>query len=188
MRPLVCNVFAANLRFEFIWLVTPTAASSALTIPSTRSVIRRASSAVSSIKVSSFSCCRVSLPVSRSGLDAGVQHVDATEPGDRAAMADGVQLGRFALAVVECTAEAIRLGAAETVAGTPEIGRARLIRDVAQHAGHLAFLNFPERLAAELEVVALLVDRETPVAHDQDAAIDPGRELLERRGPGARFQ
>src|SRR5687768_9000578 len=103
-------------------------------------------------------------------------------------MADRVDLCRFALAVVERAAEPIAGLAAEPVARAPEVSGARLIGDVAQHPSHFAFLDLPEGLATELEVVALLIDREAAVAHDQDAAIDARDELIERRVAAGRLE
>ena len=44
----------------------------------------------------------------------------------------------------------------------------------------LAGLDLPERLAAELEVVALLVDRPAAAALDQDAVLDAADQVVER--------
>ena len=67
-------------------------------------------------------------------------------------------------------AEPVGALAAEERQRVPEVRRPRLIGDVAQHARPLAVLDLPEHLAAELEVVALLIDRERAVAFDVDAA------------------
>src|SRR5256885_2717686 len=70
------------------------------------------------------------------------------------------------------------LARADAVATVPEIGRARLIRDIAQKAHLLAVLNFPEDLTAELEVVTLLVNRERTVAFDVHAVFDIRDEIV----------
>ena len=44
----------------------------------------------------------------------------------------------------------------------------------------LAALDFPERIAAELEVVALLIDRITAAPIDQHAIVDARDQLVER--------
>src|SRR6266550_1326410 len=77
-------------------------------------------------------------------LRSRVEHVDLAEPGDGTPMADCVGLGGFAFAVVGCAVELVGRLAAQTVAGVPEIGRARLIGHIAQHGADLAFLDFPE--------------------------------------------
>ena len=48
----------------------------------------------------------------------------------------------------------------------PEVGRDRVVGDVGHHARLLAVLDLPERVAAELAVVALLVDRVAAAAVD----------------------
>ena len=116
--------------------------------------------------------------VRRSG--GGVENVDLAKAGDRAPMADGIGLRRFAFAVAEQPVQFVGRLAAKTVAGIPEVCGARLISDVAQHAGDLARLDLPERLAAELEVVPLLVDRPTAVAVDQNAVLDAADQIVER--------
>ena len=65
--------------------------------------------------------------------------------------------------------------------GAPEVGRRRLIRDVLHLPGQLPALNPVEPLPGELEVVALHVDRPALVAHDVDAAVDPGDQVLGAR-------
>ena len=52
-----------------------------------------------------------------------------------------------------------RLRAGDGLEVAPEVGRDRVVGDVGDRARLLAVLDFPERLAAELAVVALLVDR-----------------------------
>src|SRR5678809_621781 len=61
-------------------------------------------------------------------------------------------------------------------------------RAVAQHADHLALLHLVEHLAAELEVVALVVDAVAAVALYQDRVIRVGDELRLRQRPGAGYQ
>src|SRR6266571_976036 len=91
-------------------------------------------------------------------LRSRVEHVDLAEPGNGTPMADCVGLGGFAFAVVGCAVEFVGRLAAQTVAGVPEIGCARLIGHIAQHPPDLAFPDFPEGLAAELKIVTLLID------------------------------
>src|SRR5512138_1925074 len=95
-------------------------------------------------------------------------------------MTDDTNLPRLALAVHERPVQFVGRASADAVAGAPEIGRSRLVRDVAQHAGDLPLADLPERLAAELEVVALLVDRPAAVTVNQDAFVHVRHEVIER--------
>ena len=63
----------------------------------------------------------------------------------------------------------------------PEVGGDGVVGDVAQHARLLAVLDLPERVAAELAVEALLVDRVAAAAVDEDAVLGVGDDLLGRR-------
>src|SRR6516225_11513356 len=60
-----------------------------------------------------------------------------------------------------------------------EFRRAALLGHVLKHVAEAAVADFPENLAAELEVVALLIDRERAVALDVDAALDRADDLVE---------
>ena len=100
------------------------------------------------------------------------------EARDRAPVADRIDLARLALAVGERAAELVGALAAEHVARLPELRRVRLVGDVAQLRRDLALLHLPERLAAELEVVALVVDAVAAVALDLDAVVGRGDDVL----------
>ena len=63
----------------------------------------------------------------------------------------------------------------------PEVGRDRVVGDVGHHARLLAVLDLPERVAAELAVVALLVDRVAAAAVDHHAVLRVGDDLGELR-------
>src|SRR6266545_4519743 len=84
--------------------------------------------------------------------------VDVAEERDRTAMRDRVQLGWLAFGIRQRAAELIGLAAADHRHRVPEVRCARHIRDVAQLARLPAVADFPERLSAELKVVALLID------------------------------
>ena len=60
----------------------------------------------------------------------------------------------------------------------PEVGGDRVVGDVAHHPRLLAVLDLPERVAAELAVEALLVDRVAAAAVDQDAVLGVGDDLV----------
>src|SRR6185503_7494431 len=99
------------------------------------------------------------------------QDVDLAESRDRAAVADGIRLPRLAFAIVRRTIDFIRCFAAESIARMPEIRRARLVGNIAEHRANFAFLDFPKCLAAELKIVTLLIDGPTAVAVNQDSVI-----------------
>jgi hypothetical protein len=73
-------------------------------------------------------------------------------------------LRRLALAVVEGAAERVVAPVEIRDARVPKLLRIRLVGDIAQHPDHLAVADLVEQLAAELEIVALLIDREGAVA------------------------
>src|SRR5262249_41505712 len=60
--------------------------------------------------------------------------------------------------------------------------------DVAEHFATLAIFDFPEGLAAELEVVTLLIDRPASVAEYENAVVDTGHEIFERDVFFGRFE
>src|SRR4051794_30951312 len=61
--------------------------------------------------------------------------------------------------------------------------------EVSDHARLLAVLDFPERVAAELAVVALLVDAEAALSFDEHTVLDVGDHLIDgRRSFGARLE
>src|SRR5437867_734722 len=113
-------------------------------------------------------------------LACGVQHIDLTETGNGTAMAYRINLLRLAFAIVGRAVQFISGFSAQTVTGPPEIGRARLIGDVAEHLADFAFFNFPKGLAAELKIIALLIDRPTAVAINQDPVLHTRNQVLER--------
>ena len=88
-------------------------------------------------------------------------------------------LRRLALAVVEGAAHPVRRLAADHVHRVPEHRRVALVGDVLQHADDLAVAHLVERLAGELEVVALMIDRPRPAVLDDDAALGGGDDVVE---------
>ena len=91
-------------------------------------------------------------------------------------MAHRVRLARLPLAVVPQTDVLPEPLVGDRRACAPEVRRARSgKRRREHHAALLAALDLPERVAAELEVVALLVDRVAAAAVDQHAVIDRRR-------------
>jgi len=59
-----------------------------------------------------------------------------------------------------------------------EVGGDGVVGDVGHHPHLLAVLDLPERVAAELAVVALLVDRIAAAAVDEQAVLRVGDDLL----------
>src|SRR5688500_14776321 len=98
-----------------------------------------------------------------------IDDVGAIEARGARTVRNGGNLARLALAVEERTAEAVIRLVADRHAGVPELRRADLVGDILDHAADLAVLDLVEQLAAELRVVALLVDREGAIADDVDA-------------------
>ena len=73
-------------------------------------------------------------------------------------MGNGTDLRGLALAVEEAAEVDVIATVADGDARIPELLCVGLVSDVAQHAGDLAVFDFVEKLAAELEVVALLIN------------------------------
>jgi hypothetical protein len=96
----------------------------------------------------------------------------------------GGSLRRLALAAKEGTADEAGRRVAQPVHRVPEIGRAALVGDVAQHGAALAVLDLIEQLAAELEVIALLVDAPASLPANLDAVIDAGGQIASRVSRG----
>ena len=105
----------------------------------------------------------------------GEDDVDLAEAGGGAAVADGVDLGGFAFGVAGGAVLTPVGGAGGGVAGLPEVGGAGLVGDAGEHAAFFPAFDFPEGVAAELEVVAPLIDAVGPVAFDVDAPLVPFR-------------
>src|ERR1700733_11468026 len=93
-------------------------------------------------------------------------------------MADCVNLFRFALAIAGRAELLPVTGSRNAVAGVPEVGGSRLVSGAGKHAALLAAFDLPERIAAELKIVALLVDRETAVTFDEKAIVDAGDQVV----------
>ena len=86
------------------------------------------------------------------------QDVDLAEARGRASVTNGIDLRGFALGIAR-GAELAPVGrSGGAVASLPEVGRARLVRHARDHAALLAAFDLPERVTAELEIVALLID------------------------------
>src|SRR5262249_5725596 len=94
---------------------------------------------------------------------------DLLDPDVRRAVRDAVRLRRLALGVAAGADHPPRAAIPEQIEIRPEIGGDRVVGDVGHHPRHFAVLDLPEAVAAELSVVALLIDRITAASVDQDA-------------------
>ncbi|KAG1269824.1 hypothetical protein G6F65_013571 [Rhizopus arrhizus] len=101
----------------------------------------------------------------------GVDDVDAVEAGGGRTVRNRRDLAGLALAIEERTTQAEIAFIADGGAGVPELRRADLVSRVLDHAGDLSVLDLVVQLAAELRVVALLVDRIRTAAVDPDAVL-----------------
>src|SRR5690349_3293028 len=93
----------------------------------------------------------------------GASHFDFAEPRGAGAVARAHHLFGLAFAAVRNTPESPVLRSGNRLAGIPELGRDAAITGVFQHADAAAVTDLPADLAAELEVVALVIDRPAPV-------------------------
>src|SRR5580658_3569923 len=122
----------------------------------------------------SFTCCWLNIDSSPS---VGQQYVDLAKSRRRAAVTNRVHLSRFAFTIAR-RAELLPVALpGDTVAGVPEVRSSGLIRHARKHAALLAAFNLPEGIAAELKIVALLVDGETAVALNEDAVVDARNQI-----------
>ena len=86
----------------------------------------------------------------------------------------------LAFAAVGCAPERPLVAGTDGVHRVPEFCRDAGVRRVLQHAGTLAVLDLPTDLAAELKVVALVIDRPTFVRLHVNSVAGIGDELVER--------
>ena len=90
---------------------------------------------------------------------------------------------RLALAAVRRSPQRPFIAGANRVHRIPELGGDSGVGWILQHARPLAVLDLPSNLAAELEVVALVVDRPGAVGLHEDAMIGVERSVA--RGSAA---
>src|ERR1035441_4512690 len=112
---------------------------------------------------------------------------DMAEARGTRAMAGAHDLLRLPLAAVGCAPEHPVLGSGDGRAGVPELRRDAAVARILQHADALAVADLPADFAAELEVVALVVDGPTAVGLHIDGMVDAAEDLVERllAGPQA---
>ena len=68
-----------------------------------------------------------------------------------------------------------------SVAAVPEFWRDPMVDHVSQHVDTPAVLNQPERIPAELKIVAALINAIGPMAFDVDTVLHIGNQLLNGR-------
>src|ERR1035441_5265441 len=117
-----------------------------------------------------------------------LNHIHLAEARRRTAVADRVDLLRLPLAVVGRAPLLPIAGSGDQGERLPEVGGARLVGDPRNHPLLLAVLDLPKSVAAELEIVALLIDREAAIAIDQDAVVHAGDQVVDTRPRLARLQ
>src|SRR3989441_5827680 len=108
---------------------------------------------------------------------------DFLDADGRRAVRDAVGLRRLPLRVAPGADHLPRLLTANGVQVPPEIGGDRVVGDVGHHARDPAVLDLPEAIAAELAVVALLIDRVAAAAVDEHAVFRVLDDLIAVRRP-----
>src|ERR1017187_1011724 len=96
-------------------------------------------------------------------------HLDLAEARRAGAMPRAHHLFRLTLAAIGHAPERPVFASGDGHAGVPKLGGDAAVAGVLQHAHALAAADFPRDLAAELEVVALIVDGPTAVRLHVDA-------------------
>src|SRR3954468_18222119 len=128
-------------------------------------------------------CSRVSI-----GVLVRLNYVDLAETRRRASVTHCVDLWRLAFPIAARSVDLPITAIRNQIAGLPKVGGAGLIGHLGQHSRFLAALDFPECVAAELEIVALLIDGVAAASFNQDAVVHTGDQILERRLGLARFE
>src|SRR5580658_6057674 len=106
-------------------------------------------------------------------------HLDSAKSRRRRAMSRAHHLLRLSLATVRRTPERPLIARADRIQRIPELRRDAGIRRVLHHAHTLAVLDLPANLAAELKVIAAVVNRPRTIGLHQDAVIGGRDQLFE---------
>ena len=93
-------------------------------------------------------------------------------------MRNGIGLRRLTLTVVQRGAKLVRVSSSDHRERIPEVERPGLISDVTEHAHAFAIPDLVEDLAAKLEIVALLIDRERSITFDENAVVRCSNEVF----------
>src|SRR5581483_7515995 len=88
----------------------------------------------------------------------GGAHLDVVKARGTGAVAGADHLFRLSLAAIRNAPEHPMIAIGDRRAGVPEFGGDAAVGRVLQHAHALAVFDFPRDLAAELEVIALVID------------------------------
>src|SRR5690349_11502316 len=111
-----------------------------------------------------------------------LDHSNATESSVRSRVRHPTGLARLPLAARDKTVTSAVASIGHAITTVPEFRRDAVVNHVPQHLGALSIFNEPEGIAAELEVVAPLVDAVGPMALDVDAPFHVGEQIVERVG------
>ena len=87
-------------------------------------------------------------------------------------------LARLALAACDKSVTLAVPSVGHCVATVPELRRDAMVNHVTQHLGALSVFDEPEGVAAELEIVAALVNAIGPMAFDVDAPFHIGKQII----------
>src|ERR1700691_207779 len=113
-------------------------------------------------------------------IGIGATDLDAAEARRAGAVARAHNLLRLPLAAVGRAPQRPVLGSGDGRASVPEFRRDAAVARILQHADALAAADLPADLAAELEVVALVVDGPAPVGLHVDGVVHAAENLLKR--------
>src|SRR5690348_2194127 len=103
-------------------------------------------------------------------------------------MADADRLPGLALAAVRGAEHTDGVGVAHSCKAAPELRTDPAVIRILHHGAELAVLDQSRAFAAELELVARIVDRPRRVRLHHDAALDARNELVERRVAGLEIE
>src|SRR5580658_7522519 len=109
-------------------------------------------------------------------------HFNPAETRRRRSMPCPHHLLRLAFAAIRGSPERPLVTRTNRVQRVPEFRRDSRVGRILHHACSLAILDFPTDLAAELKVVALVVNRPRSIGLHQDPVIGRGNQLLETEG------
>src|SRR5579883_3031599 len=133
------------------------------------------SSVTPSARAAAAACSKIAANSSR----IGAPDPDPAKPRGACAMPGAHHLLGLSLAAVGDAPQRPVLGAGDRGAGVPELRRDPAVARILQHAHAAAVTDLPADLAAELEVVALVVDRPAPVGLHVDR-VRHVEDLIER--------
>src|SRR3954453_7997361 len=107
-------------------------------------------------------------------------HHNVSKSCGRCPMARAHYLLRLPLATIRGSPQCPFITRANRIHGIPKLSRDARIRRVFHHAHAFAILDLPANLAAELKVIALVVNRPRPIRLHQNSVIGSRNKLLER--------